>query len=154
MGQQNKTVDNMNYSTTREDLINKHEYLKTAFQLLNKKLENTATVLNEVNTFIEEHPEDTHFIPKKGRLLEKQQSISNDLKYILNQMEATKKAINNLDVGKAVNDWLHTPENLAFDRELNRVMACSSSGLQTEPQKRSVATDEERRKWKAETETW
>ena len=61
MGQQNKTVDNMSYSTTKADLINKHEYLKTAFQLLNKKLENTDKVLSETNLFLDNNPDDIEF---------------------------------------------------------------------------------------------
>ena len=165
MGQQNKTVGHMNYSTTKADLVNKHEYLKTAFQILNKKMEAATKTLSEIDTFLEENPEDIDFKLRRYDVLEKQQSITNDLRYIFNQMEATKKAIDNLDVNKAHDAWLHTSENFAFDRRFRSVMSEYSSSLSTspeinigvdEPKQRSfpLVTDEQRRKWKEEADAW
>ena len=141
MGQQNKTVDNMSYSTTKTDLINKLEALKINFTVLNEKREDADKTLSEINTYLNEYPEDIEFKVKQNEIIDKQHTITANLSYILNQMEETKKIIDKLDVVKAVNDWLHTPENVAFDRRFNRVMSKMSSSLNTETEL-NVATDD------------
>ena len=134
-------MGNMSYSTTKKDLINKHEALKISFTVLNQKREAVDKVLSEVNVFIDSNPDDIEYRVNKIDLIDKYHTITSNLTYVLDQMEATKKAIDNLDVGKAHYDWLHTPENIKFDREFRRAMAGFSSGLRTSPQKRSVAVD-------------
>ena len=134
----------MSYSTTKTDLINKHEALKISFTVLNQKREAVDKVLSEVNVFIDSNPDDIEYRVTKNELIDKQHTITSNLSYVLEQMEATKKAIDNLDIGKAHNDWLHTPENMAFDRRFNHVMSGWSSGIRVDPQKRSVAVDTER----------
>ena len=154
MGQQNKTVDKMSYSTTKEDLQNKLEALRINFLVLNKKRKDADTVLSEVNTFLDSYPEDIEYKVKKNEVRDRCSTITANLTYILNQMDATKKAIDNLDVGKAHYDWLHTPENIALDRKFNSVMACFSTGLKTDPEIHHVATDEDRCRWQAEVDGW
>ena len=131
----------MSYSTTKADLQNKLEALKINFVILNNKIAEKNKELSGVNLFLDSNPDDIQFRVNKMELMEEQQTITSNLNYVLGQMETTKKAIDNLDVSKAHNDWLHTPENMAFDREFRRVMSGFSSGLRTEPTKRSVAVD-------------
>ena len=144
----------MSYSTTKEDLQNKLEALKINFTILNNKRKNADTVLSEVNTFLDSYPDDIEYKVQQNGLRDKHSTITANLNYILDQMDVTQKAIDNLDVGKAHYDWLHTPENIAFDRKFNSVMACSSAGIKTHPEKHIIATDEDRRKWKDEADRW
>ena len=144
----------MSYSTTKDDLQNKLEALKINFTVLNNKRKDTDKMLSEVNTFLDSYPDDIEYKVQQNEIRDKYSTITSNLSYVLEQMDATQKTIDNLDVGKAHYDWLHTPENIAFDRKFNSVMACSSAGIKTDPEKHFVATDEDRRKWKAEVDMW